>query len=75
MDWNDIFLPFIMEEGEIVSYSTIDGIYIDAEIVKVICPICLEKFIGNKREAGGFISGHQIYHQYTHERATYYGGV
>ena len=75
MNWDDVFSPFIMEEGEIISYATQDGIYLYAEIVKVICSMCLEEFIGNKREAGGFISGHQIYHQYAEERAHYYGGV
>ena len=75
MNWSDVFSQFEMKEGEIISYATQDGIYIGAEIVKVICPLCLEEFIGNKRMAGGFISGHQIYHQFVDERADYYGGI
>jgi len=74
MLWDDIYpLPF--REGEILTYATENGVYLEAEIVKVICPVCLERFVGNKREAGGFISGHQIYHQYIEEIAESYGGV
>ena len=74
MDWGDVF-PTIMKEGDTMTYATQDGVYIDAEIVRVECPVCGEEFIGNKRNAGGFIAGHTAFHQFIEERAEYYGGV
>ena len=41
-----------------------DGYYLQAEIVKVTCPVCGEEFLGTKRHAGGFIAGHQAYHEF-----------
>ena len=38
-----------------------------AEVVQTTCPVCGEEFIGTKREAGGFLSGHEVYHR--HEMA------
>ena len=54
-----------MEEGDIITIETKDGIQIDAEIVRISCPACGEEFIGCKRSAGGFIAGHQAYHEFT----------
>ena len=74
MIWDDI-LPLDIKEGDIITLLNSDGIYLHAEIVKIICPVCLERFIGNKTAAGNFISGHQIYHHYIDEQAEYYGGI
>ena len=41
-----------------------DGLYKRAEIVKVYCPSCGEEFIGTKRHAGGFVAGHQAFHEF-----------
>ena len=41
-----------------------DGYYKQAEIVQVSCPACGEEFLGTKRHAGGFIAGHQAYHEF-----------
>tara|TARA_R100001509_G_C4731555_1_gene170089 strand:+ start:229 stop:483 length:255 start_codon:yes stop_codon:yes gene_type:complete len=50
--------------GEIIDVISQDGLYKRAEIVKVFCPACGEEFIGTKRHAGGFIAGHQAYHEF-----------
>ena len=50
--------------GEIIDVISQDGLYKRAEIVKVFCPSCGEEFIGTKRHAGGFIAGHQAYHEF-----------
>jgi predicted RNA-binding Zn-ribbon protein involved in translation (DUF1610 family) len=50
--------------GKIVTITTIGGTEIDSEIVRVYCPACGEEFIGSKRQAGGFIAGHQSYHEF-----------
>ena len=44
------------------------GYYLQAEIVKVTCPACGEEFLGTKRHAGGFISGHEAYHNFQNEQ-------
>ena len=44
-------------------------------MVKVTCPICLESFIGNKKDAGLFLLGHEKYHEHVDEHAENYGGV
>ena len=64
--------------GEIISIISKDGIYLRSEIVRVCCHICGEEFIGTKRHAGGFLSGHQVYHESIIKesiRATQQGGV
>jgi len=53
-----------MKIGEIRNFEHIGGIAIDAEIVKVCCPACGEEFVGNKWCAGGFIAGHEAYHNH-----------
>jgi uncharacterized protein (UPF0212 family) len=54
------------EIGTIIKeIKTETGAYFDAEVVQVICPACGESFKGIKREAGGFIAGHQAYHEFT----------
>ena len=49
---------------EITNVISTDGYYIQAKIVKVSCPACLESFLGTKRHAGGFIAGHRAYHEF-----------
>lgn len=50
--------------GEIMDIISQDGLYKRAEIVKVYCPACGEEFVGTKRHAGGFIAGHQAFHEF-----------
>tara|TARA_R100001015_G_C4602520_1_gene157493 strand:- start:621 stop:866 length:246 start_codon:yes stop_codon:yes gene_type:complete len=50
--------------NEIIDLLCQDGLYKRAEIVKVYCPVCGEEFIGTKRHAGGFIAGHQAFHEF-----------
>ena len=56
--WDDLVPDNIFKEGDIITYATDIGIFLEAEMVKVTCPICLESFIGNKKEAGLFLLGH-----------------
>jgi|TARA_R100000278_G_scaffold25460_1_gene23527 hypothetical protein len=49
---------------KIMTVISTDGYYLQAEIVKVTCPVCGEEFLGTKRHAGGFIAGHQAYHEF-----------
>ena len=49
---------------KIMTIISTDGYYLQAEIVKVTCPVCGEEFLGTKRHAGGFIAGHQAYHAF-----------
>ena len=49
---------------KIMTVISTDGYYLQAEIVKVTCPACGEEFLGTKRHAGGFIAGHQAYHEF-----------
>ena len=56
-----------LSEEDIGKYITViatDGYYRQAQIVKVSCPACGEEFLGTKRHAGGFIAGHQAYHEF-----------
>ena len=75
MDWDDVASPFIFVEGETISYATNEGIYVGVEIVRIDCPYCGEKFIGNKRHAGQFLFGHISYHEYIEDRAKKLGGT
>ena len=52
---------------KIMTVISTDGYYLQAEIVKVTCPACGEEFLGTKRHAGGFISGHEAYHNFQNE--------
>jgi|TARA_R110000824_G_scaffold35603_5_gene111444 hypothetical protein len=52
------------EIGVIMNVISSDGYYINAEIVKVTCPACGEEFLGTKRHAGGFVAGHEAYHNF-----------
>lgn len=54
--------------NEIIDLLCQDGLYKRAEIVKVYCPACGEEFIGTKRHAGGFIAGHQTFHEFENNR-------
>ena len=49
---------------KVMNVISTDGYYMQAEIVKVSCPACGEEFLGTKRHAGGFIVGHQAYHEF-----------
>lgn len=52
------------EIGIIMDVIATDGYYKQAMIVKVVCPVCFEEFLGTKRHAGGFIAGHCAYHEF-----------
>ena len=52
------------EIGIIMNVIATDGYYKQAMIVKVVCPVCFEEFLGTKRHAGGFIAGHRAYHEF-----------
>ena len=54
----------LWQVGDIVEIESSEGITIEAEIVKVTCPVCGEEHIGTKRASGGFIAGHQAYHEF-----------
>ncbi len=54
--------------GHILTVISTDGYYKQATIVKVVCPVCGEEFLGTKRHAGGFISGHRAYHEFEREQ-------
>jgi len=49
---------------KVIDVLSTDGYYPQAQIVKVTCPACGEPFLGTKRHAGGFIAGHQAYHEF-----------
>lgn len=53
---------------KILTIISTDGYYKQAMIVKVVCPVCGEEFLGTKRHAGGFISGHRAYHEFEREQ-------
>ena len=53
---------------KIMTIISTDGYYLQAEIVKVTCPVCGEEFLGTKRHAGGFIAGHQAYHEFQNNK-------
>ena len=52
------------EIGLIMDVIATDGYYKQAMIVKVVCPVCFEEFLGTKRHASGFIAGHRTYHEF-----------
>jgi hypothetical protein len=66
MSKEDTEIDDLIEEdvGNIVNVISTDGFYKQAEIVEVCCPVCLEKFLGTKRHAGGFIAGHRAFHEF-----------
>lgn len=41
-----------------------NGTTLHAKIVHVFCQICGEEFIGTRRQAGGFLGGHECYHKW-----------
>jgi hypothetical protein len=49
---------------KVIDVLSTDGFYPQAAIVKVTCPSCGEAFLGTKRHAGGFVAGHQTYHEF-----------
>lgn len=53
--------------GDVVDIEYSGGIELNAEIVTVACPACGEEFIGTKRNAGGFIAGHEAYHRHEND--------
>jgi len=55
---------------KIMTVISTDGYYLQAEIVKVSCPACGEEFLGTKRHAGGFIAGHEAYHNFENSQDT-----
>jgi len=65
---DDDDIDFTEEEmGDIINVITKDGVYTRSEIVKITCPACGEEFLGTKRHAGAFISGHKAYHEFVNE--------
>lgn len=56
------------EVDKVMDVISTDGYYRQAQIVKVTCPHCGEEFLGTKRHAGGFISGHQVYHEFVNSQ-------
>ena len=66
------------EVDKVMDVISTDGYYRQAQIVKVTCPHCGEEFLGTKRHAGGFISGHQVYHEFVNSQdllITKMGGI
>jgi uncharacterized protein (UPF0212 family) len=66
------------EIDKVMNVLSTDGYYVQAQIVKVTCPHCGEEFLGTKRHAGGFISGHQVYHEFVNSQdllITKMGGI
>ena len=66
------------EVDKVMDVISTDGYYRQAQIVKVTCPHCGEEFLGTKRQAGGFISGHQVYHEFVNSQdllITKMGGI
>ena len=64
--------------NKIMDVISTDGYYTQSQIVKVTCPACGEEFMGTKRHAGGFISGHQVYHEFVNSQdllITKMGGI
>ena len=53
---------------KVMNVISTDGYYMQAEIVKVTCPVCGEEFLGTKRHAGGFIAGHEAYHEFINKQ-------
>lgn len=41
-----------------------NGTTFNAKVVHVYCQVCGEEFIGTRREAGGFLGGHECYHRW-----------
>jgi uncharacterized protein (UPF0212 family) len=56
------------EVDKVMNVLSTDGYYVQAQIVKVTCPSCGEEFLGTKRHAGGFISGHAVYHEFVNSQ-------
>lgn len=54
--------------NKIMDVISTDGYYTQAQIVKVTCPACGEEFMGTKRHAGGFIAGHEAYHNFVNNQ-------
>ena len=66
------------EVDKVMDVISTDGYYLQAQIVKVTCPACGEEFLGTKRHAGGFISGHQVYLEFVNSQdliITKMGGI
>lgn len=53
---------------KVMNVISTDGYYMQAEIVKVTCPVCGEEFLGTKRHAGGFVAGHEAYHKFVNSQ-------
>ena len=80
MKKEDANIDDISEEdiGHMLTIISTDGYYKQAMIVKVVCPVCGEEFLGTKRHAGGFIAGHRAYHEFENEsdmRVEQMGGI
>jgi len=72
MSKEDSSIEDLTEEDleKVMDIISTDGYYKQAEIVQVTCPVCGEQFLGTKRHAGGFIAGHEAYHQFENNQDT-----
>ena len=70
MSKEDADIDNLTEEDleKVMNIISTDGYYIQAEIVQVTCPVCGEEFLGTKRHAGGFIAGHEAYHEFINKQ-------
>ena len=58
-------MPYTEKDiGKVISYETDNGTLRDERIVLVYCQICSAQFIGPIREAGGFLGGHELFHNW-----------
>ena len=67
---NEEHIDYLTEDevDKVMDVISTDGYYLQAQIVKVTCPACGEEFLGTKRHAGGFISGHSVYHEFVNSQ-------
>jgi len=70
MSKEDSSIEDLTEEDleKVMDIISTDGYYKQAEIVQVTCPVCGEQFLGTKRHAGGFIAGHETYHEFVNRQ-------
>ena len=61
--------------GQTISIVSEFGTYHEERIVMTYCDVCAARFIGPIREAGGFLGGHAMFHQWqSNQEAMIAGG-
>lgn len=61
--------------GDVVDIVSEFGTYYGERVVMTYCDICGGRFIGPIREAGGFLGGHAMFHQWqANQEAMVLGG-